>query len=100
MDNRARQPHCKVCKHSEGNKILDIEKQIERWSEYIELFTDYRAEVNLMEMTYTAQLLKEESKRAIKFGKNGKVVGRNKIHVEKLKLLDLNILSELFNKIR
>ncbi|GFO08712.1 endonuclease-reverse transcriptase [Plakobranchus ocellatus] len=89
-----------------GDIIIDKEKILERWAEYIrELFKDYRKGHNVMVHNFAGPLImKEEVETAIKKMKNGKATGPDNISVELIEALEdfgtgkvTHLLNEIYD---
>ncbi|GFN78083.1 LINE-1 retrotransposable element orf2 protein [Plakobranchus ocellatus] len=73
-----------------GDIIIDKEKILERWAEYIrELFKDDRKDHNIMKNNVAGSpIMKEEVETAIKKMKHGKATGSDNISVELIEALE------------
>ncbi|GFN75271.1 RNA-directed DNA polymerase from mobile element jockey-like [Plakobranchus ocellatus] len=73
-----------------GDIIIDKEKILERWAEYIrELFKDDRKDHNIMKNNIAGPpIMKEEVETAIKKMKHGKATGPDNISVELIEALE------------
>ncbi|GFO08077.1 RNA-directed DNA polymerase from mobile element jockey [Plakobranchus ocellatus] len=73
-----------------GDIIIDKEKILERWAEYIrELFKDDSKDHNIMKNNFAGPpIMKEEVETAIKKMKHGKVIGPGNISVELIEALE------------
>ncbi|GFO07993.1 Down syndrome critical region protein 3 homolog [Plakobranchus ocellatus] len=83
-----------------GNIIIDKEKILERWAEYIrELLKDY----NIMKNNFAGPpIMKEEVETAIKKMKHGKAIGPDNISVELIEALEdfgIGKVTHLLNEI-
>ena len=91
-------------KDKHGNIIMERDKILERWAEYIqELFFDERKDPDVMNGNFAGPpILKDEVRAATKKMKNGKATGPDGISVELIEALgDFGLveLTELLNKI-
>ncbi|GFO32443.1 hypothetical protein PoB_005894800 [Plakobranchus ocellatus] len=87
-----------------GDIIIDKEKILERWAEYIrELFKDDRKDHNIMKNNFAGPLImKEEVETAIKKMKHGKATGPDNISVELIEALEdfgIGKVTHLLNEI-
>ncbi|GFO05996.1 RNA-directed DNA polymerase from mobile element jockey-like [Plakobranchus ocellatus] len=87
-----------------GDIIIDKEKILERWAEYIrELFKDYRKDHNIMKNNFAGpSIMKEEVETAIKNMKHGKATGPDNISVELIEALEdfgIGKVTHLLNEI-
>ncbi|GFO31954.1 RNA-directed DNA polymerase from mobile element jockey-like [Plakobranchus ocellatus] len=89
-----------------GDIIIDKEKILERWAEYIrELFKDDRKDHNIMKNNFAGPLImKEEVETAIKKMKHGKATGPDNISVELIEALEdfgngkvTHLLNEIYD---
>ena len=74
----------------QGNIIMENEKILERWAEYIsELYHDERGDKPpIMKNFDGPPIMKDEVRKAVKLMKNGKTAGPDKITVEMIESLD------------
>ena len=91
-------------KSKEGNIILEKDKILERWSEYIgKLYNDDRNERKIIKNNFEGPpILKDEIKSAIKQMKTGKALGPDGIATEMIEALEefgVDILYDLLNEI-
>ncbi|GFO18885.1 endonuclease-reverse transcriptase [Plakobranchus ocellatus] len=91
-------------KAKNGEIIMEKDKILERWSEYIkELFDDERKEIEVMKDNFAGPpILKDEVRTAIWKMKNGKATGPDNIAAEQIKALDefgINKITELLDEI-
>ncbi|GFR88016.1 hypothetical protein ElyMa_004239800 [Elysia marginata] len=91
-------------KAKNGEIIMEKDKILERWSEYIkELFDNERKEIEVMKGNLTGPpILKDEVRTAIWKMKNGKATGPDNIAAEQIKALDefgINKITELLDEI-
>ncbi|GFS03903.1 RNA-directed DNA polymerase from mobile element jockey-like [Elysia marginata] len=93
-------------KAKNGDIIIDKERILERWAEYIEeLFNDNRKEYDVMERNFAGPpILKVEVRAAIRKMKSGKATGPDKISVELIEALEdygiektTNLLNEIYD---
>ncbi|GFO24183.1 RNA-directed DNA polymerase from mobile element jockey-like [Plakobranchus ocellatus] len=87
-----------------GDIIIDKEKILERWAEYIrELFKDDRKDHNIMKNNFAGPpIMKEEVETAIKKMKHGKATGPDNISVELIEALEnfgIGKVTHLLNEI-
>ncbi|GFO02707.1 endonuclease-reverse transcriptase [Plakobranchus ocellatus] len=87
-----------------GDIIIDKEKILERWAEYIrELFKDDRKDHNIMKNNFAGPpIMKEEVETAIKKMKHGKATGPFNISVELIEALEdfgIGKVTHLLNEI-
>ncbi|GFO32139.1 RNA-directed DNA polymerase from mobile element jockey-like [Plakobranchus ocellatus] len=87
-----------------GDIIIDKEKILERWAEYIrELFKDDRKDHNIMKNNFAGPpIMKEEVETAIKKMKHGKATGPYNISVELIEALEdfgIGQVTHLLNEI-
>ncbi|GFO24946.1 endonuclease-reverse transcriptase [Plakobranchus ocellatus] len=87
-----------------GDIIIDKEKILERWEEYIrELFKDDRKDHNIMKNNFAGpSIMKEEIETAIKKMKYGKATGPDNISVELIEALEdfgIGKVTHLLNEI-
>ncbi|GFO39342.1 RNA-directed DNA polymerase from mobile element jockey-like [Plakobranchus ocellatus] len=87
-----------------GDIIINKEKILERWAEYIrELFKDDRKDHNIMKNNFVGPpILKEEVETAIKKMKHGKATGPDNISVELIEALEdfgIGKVTHLLNEI-
>ncbi|GFR85819.1 transposon TX1 uncharacterized 149 kDa protein [Elysia marginata] len=89
-----------------GDIIIDKERILERWAEYIEeLFNDNSKEYDEMKRNFAGPLiLKDEVRAAIRKMKSGKATGPDKISVELIEALEdygiektTNLLNEIYD---
>ncbi|GFS23132.1 LINE-1 retrotransposable element ORF2 protein [Elysia marginata] len=76
--------------YKNGDIIIDKERILERWAEYIEeLFNDTRKEYDVMKRNFAGPpILKDEVRAAIRKMKSGKATGADKISVELIEALE------------
>ena len=91
-------------KSREGNIIIEKEKILERWSEYIsELYHDERGDKPpIMKNFDGPPIMKDEVRKAVKSMKKGKAAGPDKITVEMIESLDefgIDMLTDFLNAI-
>ncbi|GFO16201.1 endonuclease-reverse transcriptase [Plakobranchus ocellatus] len=91
-------------KAKNGEIIMEKDKILERWSEYIkELFDDERKEIEVMKGNFAGPpILKDEVRTAIWKMKNGKATGPDNIAAEQIKALDefgINKITVLLDEI-
>ena len=91
-------------KAKNGEIIMEKDKILERWSEYIkELFDDERKDVNVMKNNFAGPpILKDEVEAAIKKMIHGKATGPDNIAVEQIEALEefgIMKITELLNEI-
>ena len=91
-------------KSKEGNIVLEKDKILERWSEYIgELYNDDRNERKIIKNNFEGPLfLTDEIRSAIKQMKTGKALGPDGIVTEMIEALEefgVDILYDLLNEI-
>ncbi|GFS10001.1 RNA-directed DNA polymerase from mobile element jockey-like [Elysia marginata] len=93
-------------KAKNGDIIIDKERILERWAEYIEeLFNDNRKEYDVMKRNLAGPpILKDEVRAAIRKMKSGKATGPDKISVELIEALEdygiektTNLLNEIYD---
>ncbi|KAF2891335.1 hypothetical protein ILUMI_14837 [Ignelater luminosus] len=81
-----------LLKEKDGTIVIDSERKIRRWKEYIrELFAYNRAEVNMRtvhEEVNAIEITKEEVKYAIKNMKNGNAIDPVELPVNIVKLIE------------
>ncbi|GFO30487.1 endonuclease-reverse transcriptase [Plakobranchus ocellatus] len=87
-----------------GDIIIDKEKILERWAEYIrELFKDDRKDHNIMKNNFAGPpIMKEEVETAIKKMKHGKTTGPDNISTELIEALEdfgIGKVTHLLNEI-
>ncbi|GFO32339.1 endonuclease-reverse transcriptase [Plakobranchus ocellatus] len=87
-----------------GDIIIDKEKIVERWAEYIrELFNDVRKDHNIMKNNFAGPpMMKQEVETAIKKMKHGKATGPDNISVELIEALEdfgIGKVTHLLNEI-
>ncbi|GFO36321.1 endonuclease-reverse transcriptase [Plakobranchus ocellatus] len=87
-----------------GDIIIDKEKILERWAEYIrELFKDDRKDHNIKKNNFAGPpIMKEEVETAIKKMKHGKATGPDNISVELIEALEdfgIGKVTHLLNEI-
>ncbi|GFO20348.1 transposon tx1 uncharacterized 149 kda protein [Plakobranchus ocellatus] len=89
-----------------GDIIIDKEKILERWAEYIrELFKDDRKDNNIMKNNFAGPpIMKEEVETAIKKMKHGNATGPDNISVELIEALEdfgigkvTHLLNEMYD---
>ena len=91
-------------KSREGNIIMDKEKILERWAEYIsELYHDERSnKPPIMNNFDGPPIMKDEVRKAVKLMKKGKTAGPDKIIIEIIESLDefgIDMLTDFLNAI-
>ena len=86
-----------------GELIMDKEKILDRWSEYIsELYDDHRPEISFDEVLWGEPIMESEVKMAISKMKDGKALGPDGIAIEMIRALEelgINTLTHLLNDI-
>ncbi|GFN88800.1 endonuclease-reverse transcriptase [Plakobranchus ocellatus] len=87
-----------------GDIIIDKEKTLERWAEYIrELYKDDRKDHNIMKNNFAGPfIMKEEVETAIKKMKHGKATGPDNILVELIEAIEdfgIGKVTHLLNEI-
>ena len=77
-------------KTKEGSIIMDKEKILERWAEYIgELFEDNRKEHDVMKKNFAGPpIMKDEVREAMKKMKTGKATGPDGLSIELIEALE------------
>ena len=91
-------------KSREGNIIMEKEKILERWSEYIsELYHDERGDKPPIKKNFDGPpIMKDEVRKAVKSMKKGKAAGPDKITVEMIESLvefGIDMLTDFLNAI-
>ena len=91
-------------KTKEGSIIMDKEKILERWAEYIrELFEDNRKEHDVMKKNFAGPpIMKDEVREAIRKMKTGKATGPDGLSIELIEALEeyaIEKVTTLLNKI-
>ena len=91
-------------KTKEGNIIMDKEKILERWAEYIgELFEDNRKEHDVMKKNFAGPpIMKDEVREAMRKMKTGKATGPDGLSIELIEALEeygIEKVTTLLNEI-
>ena len=91
-------------KTKEGSIIMDKEKILERWAEYIgELFEDNRKEHDVMKKNFAGPpIMKDEVREAMRKMKTGKATGPNGLSIELIEALEefgIEKVTTLLNEI-
>ena len=91
-------------KTKEGSIIMDKEKILERWAEYIgELFEDNRKEHDVMKKNFAGPpIMKDEVREAMRKMKTGKATGPDGLSIELIKALEefgIEKVTTLLNEI-
>ena len=91
-------------KTKNGDIIMDKEKILERWSEYIqELFDDERKDIKVMKNNFAGPtIMKDEVRAAIQNMKGGKATGPDNIAIEQIEALEefgISKITILLNEI-
>ena len=76
-------------KTKNGDIIMDKEKTLERWSEYIqELFDDERKDIKVMKNKFAGPTIMKDVRAAIQNMKGGKATGPDNIATEQIEALE------------
>ena len=91
-------------KTKEGSIVMDKEKILERWAEYIgELFEDNGKEHNVMKKNFAGpSIMKDEVREAMRKMKTGKATGPDGLSIELIEALEeygIEKVTPLLNEI-